>query len=432
MYRMSRITCPLAFLGALLLTMPLDSVAQCERDGIGDICASGSLWYEFTRVRIEPLEKSGIATTMTLHPHHEFSLDIGAGGGRGTQGKIIVIAGRAMLMRGVPHEKGYEIDALDGPVLMNQLAMTLLDQAFPKGPASVITTHKVRIAQKTRAIRIATASASARFEPPWTLTGAVQRADGRIRYDLRFTSGSSSGVKSFQVAGYWVKESSLPPVAEQMSLVGWTLHWLGQMTTTSEQGTMLDYAAKPASGHWKDVAALRKWIDAEPARRASRRLPVDAANPGRLETLTYEASEVDKRGARRRLGEIVREYRPGMDVAAEDTQHQATRKTLAIGHGLSLSTDVYREPTLKGFGLVLVKDDSPCFSWEWFDRESGDVFRKRLGGGKVKVSVVESAGYMELAGVEFLDDITLQCEDGSNGTTHEARIKKGSVFRLRP
>jgi hypothetical protein len=432
MCRMSRIICPLTILGALLLTMPVDSAARCEREGSGDICASGSPWYEFTRVHIEPLEKSGSATTMTLHRDHDFSVDIGADGSSGTQGKIIVIAGRAMLMRGVPHEKGYEIDALDGPVLMNQLAVTLLDQAFPKGPESVRTTQKVRIAQKMRAIRIATASASGRFEPPWTLTGAVQRADGRIGYDLQFTSGSSNGVKSFHVAGYWVKESILPPLDEQMSLEGWTLHWLAPMTTASEQGTAFDYAAKPASEHWKDVAALRKWIAAEPARRASRRLPVDAANPGRLETLTFEASEIDKRGARTRLGEIVREYKPGIDVVAEDSQHQATSKTLALGHGLSLSTDVYREAALKGFGLVLVKDDSPCFSWEWFDRESGDVFRKLLGGGKVKVSVVESAAFVELAGVEFLDDIALQCEDRSNGTTHEARVKKGSVFRLRP
>jgi hypothetical protein len=108
---MSRITCPLAVLGALLLTMPVTSAAQCEREGVGDICASGSPWYEFTRVRIEPLEKSGAATTMTLHPDDDFSLDIGADGSTGTQGKIMVMAGRAMLTRGVSHEKGYEIDA---------------------------------------------------------------------------------------------------------------------------------------------------------------------------------------------------------------------------------------------------------------------------------------------------------------------------------
>jgi hypothetical protein len=429
---MSRITCPMAVLGALLLTMPVASAAQCERDGIGDICASGSPWYEFTRVRIEPLGKSESATTMTLYPDHDFSLDFGADGRHGTQGRIMVIAGRAMLMRDVPHEKGHEIDALDGPVLMNQLVVTLLDQAFPKGPESVRTTHQVRIAQQTRAIRIATASASGRFEPPWTLTGTVQRAGGRIGYYLQFASGSSDRANSFHVAGYWVKESTLPRVDEQMSLEGWTLHWLAPMATASDQGTTLDYAAKPATEHWKDVAALRRWIAEEPARRASRRSPVDAANPGRPETLTYEAFEVDNRGTRKRLGESVREYRPGADVVAEDTPRRATSKMLWLGHGLSLSTDVYREPELSGFGLVLVKDDSPCFSWEWFERQSNDVFGKLRGGGTVKVSVVESSGSVELVAVEFLDDITLQCEDKSSGTTHEARVKKGSVFRLRP
>lgn len=412
--------------------MPVGSAAQCGREGNGDICASGSPWYEFTRIHIEPLDKSGSSTTMTLYPDHDFSLHIGADAGDGTQGDIIVIAGRAMLTRGVPHEKGSEIDALDGSVLVSQLVVTLLDQAFPKGPESVRTNHQVRVVQKKRAVRIATASASARFEAPWTLTGTVQRADGRIGYDLQFRSGSPDGTNSFQISGYWVKESIPPHVDEEMSLEGWTLYWLGPMTTASEQGSTFEYGAKPASERWKDVAALRMWIAQEPARRASRRIPVDVANPGRPETLTYEAFDVDKRGARKHFGERVREYRPGKDVVAEDTQHQSTSKTLSLGDGLSLSTDVYREPALNGFGLVLVKDDSPCFSWEWFDRESGDVFRKRLGGGKVQVSVGESAGFMELAGIEFLDDITLQCDDTSNGTTHEARVKKGSVFRLRP
>ena len=201
---------------------------------------------------------------------------------------------------------------------------------------------------------------------------------------------------------------------------------------TSGQGTTLDYTAQRASQEWKDVAALRKWISEEPIRRATRRVPVDAANPGRPELISYEAFEIDKTGARKRLGTGAREYRPGIDVLAEETQHQATSKTLSIGHGLSLSTDVYRKPELSGFGLVLVKDDSFCFSWEWFSRESDDIFRKLIGSGKVRVSVVDSKGAKELVAVEFLDQVNLQCEDQSNRTTHEARIRKGSVFRLRP
>jgi len=55
-----------------------------------------------------------------------------------------------------------------------------------------------------------------------------------------------------------------------------------------------------------------------------------------------------------------------------------------------------------------------------------------LSNGKVKVSVITTSGPEELAAVEFLEEITLQCEDESNGTTYEARIKKGSVLRPRP
>jgi hypothetical protein len=267
---------------------------------------------------------------------------------------------------------------------MNQLIVTLPDQAFPAGPSSVRTRHRVQIEQKTRAIRIATPSASGRFEAPWTLTGTVRRRDGRIEYELRFSARTPDGPYSFHASGFWVKESNTSPVDERMPLDGWTVHWLGPMTMTSAHGTTLDYAARPASELGQDVAALRKWISEEPDRRASRRVPVDPSNPGHPESISFEAFEIDKTGGRKALGSAVREYKPGTDVLAEETGHNAISKTLSLGHGLSLSTDVYREPALTGFGLVLVNDRTPCFSWEWFDKDSGDVFSKLQGGGKVK------------------------------------------------
>jgi hypothetical protein len=106
--------------------------------------------------------------------------------------------------------------------------------------------------------------------------------------------------------------------------------------------------------------------------------------------------------------------------------------TCALDYGLSISSDVYREKELTGFGLVLVRDDSSGFSWEWFDRDQGDVFRKLRGGGKVRVTVVNSEQFQELVAVEFLDDITLRCTDDQTGTTHEVRVRKGSVFRVAP
>ena len=372
------------------------------------------------------------AVTMSVHGPRDLSLDIEAGSPKKRPGRIIVIDGRALLMRDVPSEAGFEIDALDGPVLMTRLVVTLLDQAFPAGPDAVPARHAVRVLEKTRAIQVATASAEARFEAPWTLTGTLERRDGRIEYDLRFSARSEDGRFSLAARGFWAKESTATPLDESMPLDGWTVHWLGPMTTIAPTGTTTDYAAQPAVGPWKDVGALRKWISEEPARRASRRTPVDAANPGRPESISFEAVEIARGGARRSLGATVREYQPGIDVLAEDTPHRATRKSLPLAYGLSLSTDVYREAELSGFGLVLAKENADCFSWEWFEKGNSDVYRKLRGDGTVKVALAENAGLRELIAVEFLDDIVLQCEDQSTGIVHEAHVRKGSVFRLRP
>ena len=52
--------------------------------------------------------------------------------------------------------------------------------------------------------------------------------------------------------------------------------------------------------------------------------------------------------------------------------------------------------------------------------------------GKVRVTVANSEGLQELVTVEFLDDITLRRTDDETGTTHELRVRKGSVFRVAP
>ena len=409
----------------------ISQAEDCRNKTTGDICAAGSPWADFTQfsVRLRSEEHSG-ATTMTMHGADDFSIDIEDT--PATHGRIIVLAGRAMLMKDVQHETGYEIDALDGPVLMHQLVITLLDQAFPKGPSSVSGSFPIRIAQKTRPIRIATQSADGLIEAPWTLTGTARRADGRIGYDLQLAFTAENSERKLAFTGFWQKAPLATPLDDRMSLAGWTVHWLTPMTSTSDQGTILDYGAKPASQHWADVAALRKYIADEPVRRAKRRKPADTANPGRPEHFAFEASQVDGHEVRTLLGKKAVEYRPGRDVVVEEMPNAAFAKTLALDYGLSVSTTVYREPKLTGFGLSLEKEGSDCFSWEWFKHDSGEIFSKLVGRGKVRVSVTGDARQQELVAVEFLDDIPLRCEDRRTGITYEAVVKTGSTFRVKP
>jgi len=427
---MTRIHHSLALAFVLCLNVSPSLADDCRHQTTGDICGAGSPWSSFTQFRVDLRGKDHSATTtMTMHGRDDFSVHIEDA--PGTRGTIIVVGGRAMLMKDVQHESGYEIDALDGPVLMHQLVMTLLDQAFPNGPTSVGASVPIKIVQKERAIRIATPSAGGRLEAPWTLTGTARRSGDRIEYDLQFAFTAQRSTRSLGFTGFWERAPAAPALDDHMSLDGWTVLWLTPMTSTSQQGTIFDYGAKPVSEHWADLAALRRYIADEPSRRARRRVPADPANPGLTQTFSYEAFTVDNAGVRKRLGDSIRDYRPGVDVLVEEMRPDAWQKTLPLDHGLSISASVYPKEKLTGFVLVISKDDSG-FGLESFNRDEGNVFRKRLGGGKVKISVLEGQGSQELVAVEFLDDMVLTCEDKGSGITHEVHVKKGSVLRVKP
>jgi uncharacterized RDD family membrane protein YckC len=85
------------------------------------------------------------------------------------------------------------------------------------------------------------------------------------------------------------------------------------------------------------------------------------------------------------------------------------QKILQIGNGLAIRTALYREERIDGFGLVLSRRGEG-FSWEWFDRQGEDVFNKRQGGGQVQVRFKRVDGKEELAGILFLDDVTLRLD----------------------
>jgi hypothetical protein len=256
----------LAALALLTLAAPVARASNCGGRANDDICAAGSPWGVFTRFRVE-LRGDGPqgTTTMTVYESHDFSIDVEDAPAK--TGRIIVIGGLAMLMRDVAHESGYEIDALDGPALMHGLVITLLDQAFRKGPSSVPASSQIKIEQKHRAIRMATSSASGRLAPPWTLNGTARRSGGRVDYDLLLTYTADAMLKSLSVAGFWEKAEKAPVLDEHTPIDGWTVHWLGPMASTSDRGTILDYGAKPVPERWADLAALRRYIAEETARR---------------------------------------------------------------------------------------------------------------------------------------------------------------------
>ena len=77
------------------------------------------------------------------------------------------------------------------------------------------------------------------------------------------------------------------------------------------------------------------------------------------------------------------------------------------------------------------------FSWDWFNRESGLIFRKLQGGGTIKVTLVASTEFQEIAAVEVLEDITLRVIGlpwwfFTDDDTHHLVVRKGSVLKFAP
>jgi hypothetical protein len=155
-----------------------------------------------------------------------------------------------------------------------------------------------------------------------------------------------------------------------------------------------------------------------------------------MSTLTYEAFSLGGAEGRQLIARGVRRYSP-CDIESTPTEASGTdfAKTLALDGGFGISTTVKREARLTGFGLVVVRPgDDNGFGWDWFDLESGRIFRKLQGNGRVAVGIATESGYENLQSVEFLDDVTLRYLDDMSkppGThTHEIVVGKGSVLKL--
>ena len=154
------------------------------------------------------------------------------------------------------------------------------------------------------------------------------------------------------------------------------------------------------------------------------------------EKLTYDAYSLGGAVGRQLLLHGVRTYSPACDIDVRPLAANAWNKSLLLDGGFAIEASVYREPTLTGFGITIDKPAESGFSWEWFDIETGNVFRKLQGPGRVAVDIAKGPGYEELRSIEFLEDITLRYRDESSEApgkhTHEVVIAKGSVLRVAP
>ena len=173
---------------------------------------------------------------------------------------IVLVGGQVMLVQNMELEEGYEIDAMDGPVLMLQLTLSLLAKGLADGPTSLPTEGSVEVqkVEQEEPIEVSTTSAGGQFPAPWRLSGTATREEGdRIAYslDLVYTSGTEK--PTVEIDGHWKKTDPRPKLDPAMALTAWKSYEIGPIERTSASGTIYDFGAQPVELEAQTLRELR-------------------------------------------------------------------------------------------------------------------------------------------------------------------------------
>lgn len=253
------------FLALAILLAPTATIG-CDDD---PECGDPTPWSEFSQfeltVTYEGYDQEQNWTGLFDNAIADARIEVYSGSPKVHAGTIGLVNGAIMLSKGMTLEPGYEIDALDAPVLNFKLVAIILSRLYPGGPNTVQQSQELNY-QSEIGIKFATQSASGYIAAPWSVTGALEKSeDGSAVFDitLRYpitdpnAEVSSESIRMRGTLGFRkgvVFEDSEP-------LVGWTVYGLGPRTTKNEGGTAMDYgASRRTEESYKVLGDIREHI----------------------------------------------------------------------------------------------------------------------------------------------------------------------------
>ena len=145
--------------------------------------------------------------------------------GQPRAGALLLVANGALLARDVPLERGRELDSFNGPLMMLQLVLRLLELAAPAGPESIRREIAIDATEPQRAVKVSAMGADGEFLAPWSVKGRIgPGAEGQIRFELEFVSANRDprgAPYATSIAGLW--QNAAPPLQlpDTMPLRGW-------------------------------------------------------------------------------------------------------------------------------------------------------------------------------------------------------------------
>ena len=174
-------------------------------------------------------------------------------------GVVGIVGGRFMISKDLDLKEGYEIDAVDWPVLMFQLLLQILSNAVPDGPASIQGRFPLNFEEENTDIQIGTTSATGGFSAPWSIDGYLEQTGAiNLLYNFSFKSKVEKKDYVLTMHGYWKQDPQLTDLTDSMKLVDWKVYKLGVYSKEYGGGTIFDYGAQPINEIYKTLGDLRE------------------------------------------------------------------------------------------------------------------------------------------------------------------------------
>lgn len=246
MLRLSYVAVAAAFALSLQAAVPSEEVV--------------SAWFKMNALLVT-MKVPGVAETLNYNFEVTANSDLRVNiVSKEATGNLMLISG-VLVARDLPVKPGYEIDALDAPVLTMQLVNKLLAAAAGVAPNLFRGHRKVDFTEATVPIHIATPSAEGQYPAPWSLMGSLDGAPGLVTFRLKHSFKDANGNSyAVEYAGRWEQRSVSPTIPDSASLTGWKVFGLGPRKEVGAGGTTLDYGATQSATVYPNVGALRAAI----------------------------------------------------------------------------------------------------------------------------------------------------------------------------
>ncbi len=174
---------------------------------------------------------------------------------------LLLVGGHALAVRGAVPLRREVLEIVDDIMLNQQLATRLLQQALPQGPGMVTSTQRVQVDESDAPVDTETTNTSRYFYPPWKLRGEVRRVTAdSVAFDLQFDApiaAAATRVEKFSLSGIWQQRTPAPRLADDFSLVKWSVYRIRMGTRDAGGVTIAAYVTTTDSRNYKTLGELR-------------------------------------------------------------------------------------------------------------------------------------------------------------------------------